>query len=147
MIMDEYTSMTFAELAEKLGIKHESARKLVKKHNWRRKPSNDGRVLIDVPNDYFADRPIKAETPPETPAEAVPPVPDDSELRIAMARLETEVSGLKELVVSERRRADTEAMRAEEFNGRAIKLESERDEWRDLWVRKATRPWWKRMAS
>lgn len=132
--------MTYDELADRLGIAFDSARKLAKRRRWARRPGNDGRVRVDVPVDYLRDTPRDV---PEDSAgdvqEAVPPVVPqvaDNAVHLLVARLEVEVAGLKALVDSERSRAEAEARRADA-------AERDRDRWHEL----AVRPWWRRLVG
>src|SRR4051794_23661911 len=49
--------LTYEEMAAELGIERESARQLVKRKRWPRRPGNDGRARIGVPEETFAARP------------------------------------------------------------------------------------------
>ena len=50
--------LSYDELAKALGITPNSARRLVARKHWPRKPGNDGRALIAVPTERLAqDRP------------------------------------------------------------------------------------------
>lgn len=110
-------TMSYAEMAERLGIQVNSARKLTRRKKWHRTTGNDGTVRVHVPLDELPDR---DDTPP-APAGPTP------ETRIAI--LETKIEGLTALVDAERGRADA----------------AERD--RDAWKHQATRPWWKRLTG
>jgi hypothetical protein len=48
--------LTYDELADRLGIGRESARTLVKRKRWARKPGNDGRARIGLPLEDLAAR-------------------------------------------------------------------------------------------
>src|SRR3954454_22875987 len=50
--------LSYDDLAKALGITPDSARRLVARKRWPRKPGNDGRALIAVPAERLAqDRP------------------------------------------------------------------------------------------
>lgn len=128
-------SLTYKELADRLGCKLESARKMVQRKKWQRVTGNDGTVRIQVPMEELPSR-DKSEDRPEEKL-----VPE-----ILLHALEVQIDGLKELVEAERKRADTEAARAdaeakraEAEHGRANAegkradaAEADRDEWREL---------------
>ncbi|PTV70181.1 hypothetical protein [Agrobacterium pusense] len=128
-------SLTYKELADRLGCKLESARKMVQRKKWHRVTGNDGTVRIQVPMEELPSR-DKSEDKPEEKL-----VPE-----ILLRALEVQIDGLKEIVEAERKRADTEAARADAEgkradaeNGRANAegkradaAEIDRDEWRDL---------------
>jgi hypothetical protein len=104
-------SLTYRELADRLGVKVESARKTVQRRRWQRATGNDGQVRILVPVQYLP----KSQGLPLDPGSDSPP---DSSVDVdAMVRdLEVQIGGLKALVDAERRRADA--------------AESDRDAWR-----------------
>lgn len=110
--------LTYRELAELWGCKLESARKTVRRRGWQRVDGNDGTVRVIVPLDALPSPPDSTEvSPPDGPT----PTPTE------VALLEERISGLRELVDAERRRADA--------------AEADRDAWRAL----AERPLWRRV--
>jgi len=131
----DYESLTYKELADRLGVKIESARKQVQRKRWHRVTGNDGTVRIQVPTEEL----IASDKADDTPQEKLVP-------ELLLKALEVQIDGLKEIVEAERRRADTEALRAEAEgkradaeHGRATAegkradaAESDRDAWRDL---------------
>lgn len=132
----DVTSLTYDELADRLGITPASARNLVRRRKWKRTQGNDGRARIAVPIDALPEAPQEApSTPPqEAPsAGALEPHQD----------LSWEIAALRELVEAERRRGDAEAARVEEVRARLVDLAADRDRWHAL----ATRPWWRRLAG
>lgn len=115
-------TFTYAELAKKLGIKIDSARRLVRRKNWKRTTGNDGTTRISVPVES-----LPPDNPPDSP-------PDNTnlptqEFEIKIARLEAEVTGLNQLVEAERTRSAA--------------AERDRDDWKEL----ALKPWWKRIVG
>lgn len=122
-------TVTYAELAARLGITEDSAKRLVRRRKWPRKTANDGKMRIDVPVDRLDVAPDSPEdTPPVSPGDSPAGRPGDDSA-VTIARLEAEISGLKALVEAERARADATA--------------ADRDRWHDL----AMRPWWRRLAG
>lgn len=114
-------TVTYAELAARLGITEDSAKRLVRRRKWPRKTGNDGKMRIDVPVD-------RLDVAPDSPGDSPAGRPGDDSA-VTIARLEAEISGLKALVEAERARADATA--------------ADRDRWHDL----AMRPWWRRLAG
>ena len=49
MVMDDVVWLSYADLAARLGIGHESARQKVKRARWARRKDNTGTVMIGVP--------------------------------------------------------------------------------------------------
>lgn len=97
-------SLTYRELAARLGVKPESARKTAQRKRWKRVTGNDGLARVIVPVEALA-RP--QDGPEDVPAD----VAADSH-----AALEGQIELLKDLVAAERRRADA--------------AEADRDAWR-----------------
>lgn len=114
-------SLTYRELAERLAVKPESARKMVQRKRWQRVTGNDGQVRILVPVEAL---PPSRDEAPDSP----PDSPGDSPAVYAR-ELETRIEGLRMLLQAESRRADT--------------AEADRDRWHAL----ACRPWWRRLAG
>lgn len=52
----ETLSLTYGELADRLGIEREAARQLVKRRRWPKWKGNDGQVRISVPEESLSDR-------------------------------------------------------------------------------------------
>lgn len=109
-------TLTYHEIASVRGISLASARKYAQKKRWPRVLGNDGQARVQVPDDAEIAATVK-DTPIPTDSPTVDP--------ILVATLETQISGLKELVESERRRADAEQRRAAD-------LEKDRDAWREI---------------
>lgn len=130
--MDTVT-LTYRELADRLGVKLASARKTVQRKRWQRIAGNDGTVRINVPIEAL---PVPQDVPEDV-------TPDSGPDPILFARLEIEIAGLKELVTAERARADAEAARANTEGKRANDAIHDRDAWRLM----AQRPWWRRMTG
>lgn len=97
-------SLTYRELAARLGVKPESARKTAQRKRWKRVTGNDGLARVIVPVEALAR---SQGGPEDIPAD----VAADSD-----AALEGQIELLKELVAAERRRADA--------------AEADRDAWR-----------------
>lgn len=102
--------LTYKELAGRLGVKLESARKTVRRKGWRRVDGNDGTVRIAVPIEAL---PVPADSPTVDAGDS----PSDSPAAV-VALLEERIEGLKALADAERRRADA--------------AEADRDAWRAM---------------
>lgn len=63
----ETIALTYRELAERLGIKPESARKTAQRRRWHRTTANDGTTRIHVPVEVL-DHPCDStgDSPPDT---------------------------------------------------------------------------------
>jgi hypothetical protein len=69
--MSDTKLMTYAEIADALGIGADSARNLVRRKRWHRRPGNDGLARVEVPVEYVAEH-EKADAGSSPPAS--PPV-------------------------------------------------------------------------
>ena len=49
-------ALSYDDLAERLGISTASARRLVQRRKWRKGKGNDGRAVVQVPEDFLAGR-------------------------------------------------------------------------------------------
>lgn len=113
-------SLTYRELADRLGVKLESARKTVQRKRWQKVAANDGTIRILVPVESLpSPRDMSLDSPGDSPLDG----PSASDIAI----LEERIQGLQSLVESERRRADA--------------AEADRDAWRGM----AEKPIWKRL--
>jgi hypothetical protein len=121
-------ALTYDEIAERWSITGPSARNLARRRRWARAVGNDGRARISVPIEALPETP--SEGTPEAPSEAPPEAPPITpSVEIRLARTEATLDALREIVTSERRRADA--------------AEADRDRWHEL----AMRPWWRRLAG
>jgi hypothetical protein len=101
-------NLTYRELAERLGVKLESARKTVQRRRWQRVTGNDGVVRVLVPVQSLPpSHPLSEDQGSDTPSDIAD---------VALQELETRIEVLKALVDAERRRADA--------------AEADRDAWR-----------------
>lgn len=99
--------LTYKELAERLGVKPESARKTVQRKRWKRIQGNDGVARVMVPVEYL------------------PGPPDDaSDMSHQVALLEGQIASMRELLAAETRRAETA-----ELDRDAWKAQAQRSLW------------------
>lgn len=118
--------LTYAELAAKLGIKAESAKRLSQRRKWARVVGNDGLSRVRVPREAVTSDVTGVITP-----DSVTPITPDLSSRVA--QLEGLVEGLKGQLEAEKKRADAAEARTRDVEG-------DRDAWRQqaqrsLWVR------------
>lgn len=149
--MGDVRWLSYREMADALAIAPKSAQRLAQRRKWQRRPGNDGQVRIGVPVDRLpAATDAIGPTDPPTVAPSSPPTADNA-VHLALARLEVEVAGLRQLVEAERARAEAERRRADA-------AEADRDAWREqtevtqrlLADRSApaastSSPWWRRL--
>ena len=140
--------LTYDELAERLGIGRESARRLVLRKHWAKRKGNDGKARIGVPSEVMSrdgprqdPRPATGQDPrPATGQDArhdtgnvAPHVTGQAQpdfiLQAKVRELEIAIDGLKALVAEANKRADEATRRADQADGRAAELREERDRW------------------
>lgn len=113
-------ALTYRELAERLGVKPESARKTAQRKRWHRSNANDGTTRVHVPLEAL---PVPVTVPTDVPVTTVP-------------ALEAQISAL-EALLNEVRATNSALQLANED------LRSDRDRWHQM----AVRPWWKRIVA
>lgn len=116
-------SLTYKELAERLGIKLASARRTAMRKKWQRVKGNDGETRVLVPLEVLERRNDNHDDNR-----------DDNHNVSAIKELQAKIEALNELLVSERQRADA-------CEKRAVSAESDRDRWHA----EATRPLLRRL--
>jgi hypothetical protein len=155
--MSDIEWLTLDEVAARLGISRESARRTALRKRWGKRPGNDGRVRIGVPIERLsrgdavgrdAGQAIGQDTGPNA-GRAVGL--DVGREHPGAAALEAAIEGLKALVAEAGKRADAADRRAEELRQMyaaevvtlAARLEETRQD-RDRWHAAATarRSWW-----
>jgi len=143
--------LSYDDLAKALGITPDSARRLVARKHWPRKPGNDGRALIAVPAERLAqDRP-PAVVDDDTPAiradvspDAAPDSGDDITpvvrvLSQHIEKLERQLGAAQAELREERTRSAALALQAAQVDALNAVLEAERRRVEDL---KAERDRW-----
>ena len=68
--MDDTLTLTFRDLADRLGITQGAARKRVTRAGWRTFPGNDGKTRIVVPLDALAAPTSPVSVTPDPPVSA-----------------------------------------------------------------------------
>lgn len=102
--------MTWAEAAERLGVKPESVQRRARSRRWARHTGNDGRARVLVPHSAIPDHP--AERPADSRDDVPPVIPPDH-------------SAITERAI----RAEA---RAEAAEARIADLEADRERWRGM---------------
>lgn len=159
---DELIWLTYDELADRLGIERESARQQVKRKRWARRPGNDGKVRIGVPEDVLhpgTEAGSQDGTDPvQSPAHEPIQVPDQVPAVIGVLtrhveRLELQLeaalsrSADRDALVAER---DVLTVQVEALRAALAAAERDRDRWHE-----ATRTpepiqpssWWRRLVG
>lgn len=151
--MDETRWLTYDGLAEALGINPDSARRLVARRRWPKKPGNDGRALIAVPLERLpSDNPPDRDpdTREDVSPDVIPVVPPDAPDTLPFVHaLQARVTKLEaELQIARKRSDDLLAAVAEAERRHAAEIRADRDAWRTQADRLAARSWlpWRRSA-
>jgi hypothetical protein len=152
-------SVTYAELATRLGITVPSAKNLCRRKKWSRAPGNDGATRISIPQDYLDEhapqsRAISTGTDTGTDADTSTATSTGTGggihlsalavLERQIERLESEVAALKtERDVLASMPVQVAALRA---TLEAVTAERDRLLTREH-LREQRRPWWRRLAG
>lgn len=108
--MSDFEFLTYEAAAERLKIEVSSVKRQAARRKWPKRKGNDGRVTVGIPVSRLS-----------------PDSQSDSQSDASSSDIL--IQSLRELVDSERRRADA--------------AESDRDAWREL----AQRSWWRRLVG
>ncbi len=138
-------AMSYDDLAERLGISVPSARRLVQRRRWSKTVGNDGKAVIQVPDDSLAQRdgdkhprdedsgqPEDATTVRETAPPTVAPTDITSDLVARLVAVQAEMAEM--------------AQRLGMAEGELRAVRDERDHLRQLLDWQA-RPWWRRIVG
>ncbi len=154
-------SLTYAELAERLGIEREAARQLVKRKRWHKWKGNDGQLKVSIPEEALSNRSSTGLRPDdETGAEPVDNRIETGVLPVLnrhIERLEAQLNdamkraGERDELVIQR---DVLTTQVEALRAALTAAERDRDRWHEAAMVKpepaaATRrlPWWRRLAG
>ena len=118
-------TLTYKELAVRLGIKLASARRLVMRKRWPKAKGNDGETRITIPVEAL-ERPDDSHDDDHT----------DNHNASHIKDLQAKIEALNEVLSSERQRADA-------CEKRAVSAESDRDRWHA----EAVKPWWRKVVG
>ena len=159
---DEAQWLTYAALAEKLGVSAEAARQKAVRGRWRRQRGNDGRTLVLVEPAVMgrlkAGKRPSRERPDGQVNERVNEHPDANAavnalmehvetLKAALARAEATVADRDADVRRERERVDELSRDLLRVTGEAMAAASARDDLRAELDAMRARPWWKRLTG
>ncbi len=152
-------SLTYAELAEALGITPASANKLARRRRWPRVPGNDGKARVSVPEEAL----VRRDSPPDSPSDSppaspldVPPVsPPDKLIKALEAHVETlkeqlaaaeaRNSQLAAELTAEREKIEAERAKTSQAIAAFAALADRLDALAEANQRRA--PWWRRLAG
>jgi hypothetical protein len=115
-------SMTYEQLADRLGVKYESARKTTQRRRWRKSRGNDGHTRVEVPLE---------ELPPIEEPVIPPPSYEEilSGLKEQNARLEAETMLLREMLMRADTTAEEHKAMVEHWRAQMLKWQDEAAHW------------------
>ena len=123
-------SLTYAELAERLGISADGARMKVKRAKWTKMRGNDGAVRVLVPDHELS-----------APEPVMPAFPDQAAEQVRT--LEAHIATLTEQLAKAESRADAEREKVADLTAQLLRLTTDM-----MALQQAqARPWWRRLAG
>jgi hypothetical protein len=153
------TWMTYADLAERLGVTAEAARQRAVRGRWRRQTGNDGKTLVLVePEALTAKKRTPERRPDEQQNEHAFERPDDARtvdalqahittLKDALAKAETAAATRDDDLRRERERIDQLTGELLRLTGEAMAAAAARDDLKAEVDSMRARPWWKRLVG
>jgi DNA primase len=149
------TWMTYADLAERLGVTAEAARQRAVRGRWRRQTGNDGKTLVLVEPDALA---AKKRTPERRPDVQPNEHPDDARtvdalqahiatLKDALGKAEGVAAAREDDLRRERERIDQLTGELLRLTGEAMVAAAARDDMKAEVDAMRARPWWKRLVG
>ncbi|MGI3901662.1 MAG: hypothetical protein ACRYGP_23000 [Janthinobacterium lividum] len=105
--------LTYDDMAEALNITPDSARRLATRHKWPRRPGNDGRALVAIPEERL-ERPHEPRADAGSPEEADAPPEAGRDARALITYLERRVGELTDDLSQARRVAEEARLEARE---------------------------------
>jgi hypothetical protein len=166
----ETLSLTYGELADRLGIEREAARQLVKRKRWPKWKGNDGQLKVSIPEEALSNRSSSGARPEDESGED----PADNRIEAGLLpvlnrhieRLEVQLdealkrAGDRDEVAKERDLlvAQIEALRdsttiqVDALKAALAAAERDRDRWYEVATTPAPEPappraWWRRLVG
>lgn len=137
-------SLTYAELAERLGISVDGARMKVKRQKWPKTKGNDGAVRVIVEEAELApnERSLNVRTTfPEQPNEQV------RTLEAHIATLKEQLQKAETMAATERAKAEQERERVADLTAQLLNLTADMMGLQQAHQAERQRPWWRRLAG
>jgi hypothetical protein len=146
-------SLTYADLADRLGTTQEAARSLVRRLRLPRQTGNDGKVRINIDLAEIQYKPLPARSPGGHRTNIEILKARIAALQVELRDLETENSAIRTSAAIHRSDFERERDRADSFKAEAEKLMSAAMSARKTAARlegqlveRLYRPWWKRFV-
>jgi hypothetical protein len=143
-------SLTYAELAEALGITAESANRLARRRRWPRTMGNDGKVRVTVPEGVLTRGDKTPDSPGDNPVHALIAWLE-ADLAEARARAEAAEARIERVATefAARDAAHADQLAAERHRADRAReaLSAAADRLIAIIEANAARPWWRRWAG
>jgi hypothetical protein len=168
----ETLSLTYGELADRLGIEREAARQLVKRKRWPKWKGNDGQLKVSIPEEALSNRSSSGARPEDESGEdpvdnwieaGLLPVLNrhierlEAQLDEALKRAgdRDEVAKERDLLVAQIEALnDSTKLQVEALKAALAAAERDRDRWHEAATLKLEpvapverRSWWRRLAG
>jgi outer membrane murein-binding lipoprotein Lpp len=148
-------SLTYAELAERLGVSVDGARMKVKRAGWPKVKGNDGTMRVTVeeaeltPTERSPNvRPPFAEQPNEQAVEQVRTLEAHiATLKEQVAAVQDQLGKAETTAAQERGRADAEREKVADLTAQLLKITGQMMELQQAHEADRHRPWWRRLSG
>ena len=144
-------SLTYAELAERLGVSVDGARMKAKRAGWPKVKGNDGTMRVTVED---AELTPAERSPNVRPAFAEQPNEQVRTLEAHIASLKEQVASMQDqlgkadaLANTERGRAEQERERVADLTAQLLKLTADMMGLQQAHQAERQRPWWRRLVG
>ena len=150
-----FESLTYADLADRLGTTQEAARSLVRRLRLPRQTGNDGKVRINIDLAEIQYKPLPTRSPGGHRTDIVSLNARIQALQADIANLEAENSAIQASAAGHRADFERERDRSDSLMAEALKLTAVAMSARETAARlegglaaaRRSRPWWKRLAG
>jgi hypothetical protein len=140
-------AMSYDELAQRLGISMPSARRLVQRRRWHKALGNDGKAVVQVPDDFLSQRDNAKQAADDEYGDTTTTTPADVATTIETAPPTVAAPDITTDLVARLTAVHVEmaemARRLGTAEGELRAVREERDHLRHL-VDMQARPWWRR---
>jgi hypothetical protein len=147
-------SLTYGDLAERLGTSQEAARSLVRRLRLPRKAGNDGKVRVTIDLSEIQYKPLPVRPPAGARADIENLNARIAQLQAELARLEVEKSCIEASAAGHRADFERERERCDNIMAEALKLTKIAMSARENAARlegeltaRQGRPWWRRLVA
>jgi hypothetical protein len=147
-------SLTYADLADRLGTTQEAARSLVRRLRLPRQTGNDGKVRINIDLAEIQYKPMSGRSPAGHQADIETLKAQIAALQVELTELEAENGTIRASAAGHRADFERERDRSDSLMAEALKLSAVAMSARETAARlegdlaaRQSRPWWKRLVG